>query len=314
MVNKILMSVDMDEWYQCRWATGSEYAIWPDTQTFFREYYGTDEPIGEIIPLTEKILHLFDENSITATFFFTGEIADYYPDLVKEIANCGHEIASHNYVHKDYNGENPEEFYRNLRESKKILEKLSRQEIIGYRAPNSTVNGYMIQDLIKLGFKYDSSVTPTRPIMGKFGKFQNAPKNPYELSKTDFSKPGDSGPGNFHTATPYFKLLHLDNRVLLSLYYCSVDHALKTAIQYIFHPYEIGPKPTVSNLDLKTKLFLRTRSVFQTLVRLIKRYSGRISHGHDLKEILEREVLTGAVAMKLFIGINHPAMFTFSRT
>lgn len=298
MVNKILMSVDMDEWYQCRWATGSEYAIWPDTQTFFREYYGTDEPIGEIIPLTEKILHLFDENSITATFFFTGEIANYYPDLVKEIANCGHEIASHNYVHKDYNGENPEEFYRNLRESKKILQKLSGQEIIGYRAPNSTVSGYMIQDLIKLGFKYDSSVTPTRPIMGKFGKFQNAPKNPYELSKTDFSKPGDSGLWEFPwPATPYFKLPSgsgITTRIAGYHYtIAALDHALKTGDSvYYFHPYEIGPKPTVSNLDLKTKLFLRNLGdpYFETLVRLIKRYSGRISHGHDLlKEILERE-------------------------
>lgn len=290
MVHKILMSVDMDEWYQCRWATGSEYAIWPDTQTFFREYYGTDEPIGEIIPLTEKILHLFDENSITATFFFTGEIANYYPDLVKEIANCGHEIASHNYVHKDYNGENPEEFYRNLRESKKILQKLSGQEIIGYRAPNSTVSGYMIQDLIKLGFKYDSSVTPTRPIMGKFGKFQNAPKNPYELSKTDFSKPGDSGLWEF--PWPTFPVGNLPSGSgittrIFGYYYTvkALDHALRTGdTVYYFHPYEIGPRPQIDSPNIMTKVFLRNNGdeYFAMLKKIIKRYFGRFTHGHPL--------------------------------
>ena len=290
MENKILMSVDMDEWYQCRWATGSEYAIWPDTQTFFREYYGTDEPIGEIIPLTEKILHLFDENSITATFFFTGEIANYYPDLVKEIVNSGHEIASHNYVHKDYNEKNPEEFYKNLRESKKVLQKLSGQEVIGYRAPNSTVSGYMIQDLIESGFRYDSSVTPTRPIMGKFGRFQNAPKNPYELSDRDFSRPGNSGLWEFPwPVTPHLKLPSgsgITTRIAGYHYtIASLDRALKTGDSvYYFHPYEIGPKPNVNNLDLKTKLFLRDlgNSYFETLVRLIKLYSGRISNGHNL--------------------------------
>ena len=62
------------------------------------------------------------------------------------------------------------EFYKNAQKSKKVLENLSGQEIIGYRAPNSTVANYMIHDLVQLGFKYDSSITPTRPFMGKFGE------------------------------------------------------------------------------------------------------------------------------------------------
>lgn len=299
MENKILMSVDMDEWYQCRWATGSAYAIWPDTQTFFREYYGTDEPIGEIIPLAEKILHLFDEHSITATFFFTGEIASYYPDLVREIANCGHEIASHNYVHKDYNGENPGEFYENLRESKKLLQRLSGQEVIGYRAPNSTVSGYMIQDLIELGFRYDSSVTPTRPIMGKFGKFQNAPKNPYELSETDFSTPGDSGLWEF--PWPTFPIGNLPSGSgittrIFGYHYTvkALDHALRTGdTVYYFHPYEIGPRPQIDNLDIKTRIFLRNNGdkYLAMLKKIIMRYSGKFVHGRSLT-VNERSRIT----------------------
>lgn len=290
MATEILMSVDMDEWYQCRWATGSEYALWPDIATFFREYYGSDEPIGEIIPLAEKILHLFDENYITATFFFTGEIATYYPDLVKEIASCGHEIASHNYVHKDYNKKNPDEFYRNLKESKKVLQKLSGQEVIGYRAPNSTVSGYMIQDLIDVGFKYDSSVTPTRPLMGKFGQFHNAPKNPYELSKSDFSEPGDSGLWEF--PWPTFPVGNLPSGSgittrIFGYHYTvkALDHTLKTGdTVYYFHPYEIGPRPTLKDLNIKTKVFLRNNGdeYLAMLKKIINRYSGRFTRGRSL--------------------------------
>lgn len=290
MANKIMMSVDMDEWYQCRWATGSEYAIWPDHETCFREYYDSDEPQGEIIPLTKKILNLFDEHSITATFFFTGEIANYYPDLVKKVAKEGHEIASHNYEHKDYNDNNPDEFYQNLKKSKEILEELSGQEVVGYRAPNSTVSDYMIEDLIELGFEYDSSVTPTRPLMGKFGEFQDAPKNPYELSRKDFTKEGNSGLWEF--PWPIFPIGNLPSGSgimtrIAGYHYTikSLDDALKTGdTVYYFHPYEIGPRPNIDDLRLKTRVFLRNlgENFLEILKKIIERYEGQFTYGKEL--------------------------------
>ncbi|NTW31513.1 MAG: polysaccharide deacetylase family protein, partial [Bacteroidetes bacterium] len=183
MENKIMISVDMDEWFQGRWATGSKFSLWKDTKTFFQDVYKSDKPIGEIIPLTEFILQIFKENNIIGTFFFTGEIARYYPDLVKMVAFNGHEIASHNDVHIDYNSTNKRLFEENLKKSKYTLEDIIGKEVIGYRAPNSTVANYMIEILLKYNFKYDSSITPTRPFMGKFGKFTKAPINPYILCK-----------------------------------------------------------------------------------------------------------------------------------
>jgi peptidoglycan/xylan/chitin deacetylase (PgdA/CDA1 family) len=292
-MNKILLSVDMDEWYQCRWATGSAYARWPDTQTFFRDYYHHDQPAGEIIPLTERILQLFDENKLSATFFFTGEIASYYPDLVKDIVNNGHEIASHNYLHKDYTKNNALEFYENLKRSKYVLEKLSGQKILGYRAPNSTVSNYMIKDLIQLGFKYDSSITPTRPFMGKFGDNTSAPVNPYQLSKEDFSKPGDSGLWEF--PWPVFPILNLPagsgimSRIAGYRYtVISLDYALKTGDSvYYFHPYEIGSKPNLGNINFKTRLFLKNlgEPYFRMLCKIIKKYKGQFFSGATLFDL-----------------------------
>lgn len=292
MVSEILMSVDMDEWYQCRWATGSEFAMWPNIRQFFRDYYGMDRPIGEIVPLTEKILELFSDYNIKATFFFTGEIASYYPDLVKMVTKCGHEIGSHNYVHKDYNDNNRDEFCTNLRRSKELLEDLSGSEVIGYRAPNSTLASYMIKDLLKLGFKYDSSVTPTRSFMGKFGHSTNAPINPYMLSENDFAIPGKSGLWEF--PWPVFPFLGLPSgsgimsRVAGYVYtITALNHALKTGDSvYYFHPYEIGPSPKVKGLNLRTKIFLRNLgdNYFRMLERVIKRYKGRFTCGKTLLE------------------------------
>jgi peptidoglycan/xylan/chitin deacetylase (PgdA/CDA1 family) len=284
------MSVDMDEWYQCRWATGSGFSLWKDTQQCFKEYYGSDRPLGEIIQLTEKILELFSSNHITATFFFTGEIASYYPDLVKMVNKFGHEIGSHNYIHKDYDSHNRDEFFNNLKKSKEILERISGTQIIGYRAPNSTLSNYMIEDLLKAGFKYDSSVTPTRSFMGKFGRFTDAPTNPYMLANDDFSKNGNSGLLEFPWPVfPYLKLPSgsgITSRIAGYIYTkTALDYALKSGdTVYYFHPYEIGPRPKINNMNLKTKLFLRNlgNHYYNMLVKILNNYKGRFISGNDL--------------------------------
>ena len=49
---------------------------------------------------TQRLLQLFDEKKIKATFFTLGWVAERNPSLVKEIANQGHEIACHGYSHQ----------------------------------------------------------------------------------------------------------------------------------------------------------------------------------------------------------------------
>jgi len=287
-----MMSVDMDEWYQCRWATGSPYALWPDTLTFFKEYYKDVKPVGEMIPLTETILELFNEYKIYATFFFTGEIATYYPQLVRMVSSKGHEIGSHNHVHKDYNISNEPEFRTNLRKSKVILEDLSGSRVIGYRAPNSTVSPYMIESLLEEGFLYDSSVTPTRPFMGKFGNFNEAPKNPYMLDNNDFSSHGNSGLWEFPWPVfPFFNLPSgsgITTRIV-GYYYTviALEHALKSGdTVYYFHPYEIGPRPQLPHENIKIRLFLRNlgKSYLKMLTRICTRFQGQYISGKMLYE------------------------------
>ena len=290
--NNIMMSVDMDEWYQCRWATGSKNAYWPDTAAFFRDYYKDKKPAGEIIPLADIILELFAEFNICATFFFTGEIAAYYPQLVKTIAANGHEIGCHNYVHKDYNENNPKEFCANLHKAKVLLEDMTSSKVIGYRAPNSTVSPYMIEALLDEGFLYDSSVTPTRSILGKFGNFKSAPKNPYILDIRDFARAGNSGLWEF--PWPVFPILSLPSgsgimsRIAGFRYtVISLEHALKGGdTVYYFHPYEIGPRPSLPFKKLKTEVFLRSiGKPYTTMLRnLCTRYQGRFVSGKRLYE------------------------------
>lgn len=280
----------MDEWYQARWATGSSYAKWPDKESCFEDYYSKAEPDGEIKPLAEELLNIFSNRGIEATFFFTGEIAQYYPELVKQVSKNGHEIGSHNWEHKDYTNENREQFYEHLIKSKNLLEELSGQEVLGYRAPNSTLSSYMIEDLRKAGFKYDSSVTPTRPWLGKFGNFRKAPLNPYELSASDFAEEGNSG--LFELPWPVFPLGHLPSGSgimtrIAGYWYTiiSLEYALRTGDSvYYFHPYEIGPTPEIDDLNIYGRILLRNLgdNYRKMLMKILDRYKNRFKTGKQL--------------------------------
>ena len=49
---------------------------------------------------TPRVLAILDRAGVRATFFVTGEAADAYPELVRQIAAAGHEVCSHGYRHR----------------------------------------------------------------------------------------------------------------------------------------------------------------------------------------------------------------------
>jgi polysaccharide deacetylase family protein (PEP-CTERM system associated) len=112
---------------------------------------------------TEFLLELLEKYNAKATFFVLGKIAERIPRLIKEIANRGHEIACHGLEHRYINMMSPEEFQMDLEETLEILQGIVPEKIIGFRAPNFSINdnmGYYYEILSSYGFVYDSSVYP----------------------------------------------------------------------------------------------------------------------------------------------------------
>ena len=48
---------------------------------------------------TQRVLDLFAERDVKATFFTLGWVAERYPALVQRMVTEGHEVASHGYQH-----------------------------------------------------------------------------------------------------------------------------------------------------------------------------------------------------------------------
>lgn len=106
------------------------------------------------------ILELLDKYKVKATFFVLGWIAERFPELVREIYNRGHEIASHGYGHTINSKLSYNDLKYDVKKSKEILEKIIGEKIQGYRAPNFSITEDLIEILYEVGFIYDSSYHP----------------------------------------------------------------------------------------------------------------------------------------------------------
>lgn len=298
--SKLFVSVDMDEWYFIRWVYGASHSVWKDLDTLFKDVYGKPNPIGEIYEPTERILSLFDELNFKSTFFFTGYIASHYPDLVKKIAAAGHEIGCHNFYHLDYEYETTAKFKTDLFNSKKMLEDLSGQAVVGYRSPNSSIPAKMVEILLEAGFLYDSSVTPTRRIMGKFGNFENSPLHPYVAAKDNVGEEGDSGLLEFPWAV--FPLLHLPagsgimHRIGGNLYNrIATDYSMrKGTVGYYFHPYELGSAQYYEQYANSFTKKIFTRNIGQNYSNMLReflfRYKNELVNGITLYKTAKEKV------------------------
>ena len=118
---------------------------------------------SRVVRNTHRILDLLDEYQVKATFFVLGWIAEHEPKLVWAIHERGHEVASHGYAHQQVFKQTPDQFREETRKSKRLLEDIISQPVIGYRAASYSITKetlWALDILIDEGFQYDSSIFP----------------------------------------------------------------------------------------------------------------------------------------------------------
>jgi polysaccharide deacetylase family protein (PEP-CTERM system associated) len=116
------------------------------------------------------VLAFLAERSVRGTFFVTGEIAENNPDLVREVADHGHELAFHGFHHVPFTQLEPDQLREEAKRAKALLEDLGGREVGGFRAPQFSLvpeSRWAVDVLGELGFTYSSSVLPARsPLFG----------------------------------------------------------------------------------------------------------------------------------------------------
>lgn len=112
---------------------------------------------------THKLLEIFGAHECKATFFVLGWVARKHPDVIRRIADSGHEIACHSMWHRLVYELKPEEFREDTATAKQILEDICGKQVYGYRAPSFSItkaSWWAFEVLAELGFTYDSSIFP----------------------------------------------------------------------------------------------------------------------------------------------------------
>ena len=159
----IALSFDLEYWY---------------CGTFLKKYLpGNVKAVPEIYPkVIDKILLTLKKNKAQATFFVLTSIVKENPDLIKKIAAGGHEIASHGANHELVSTMTPEDFKKDILEAKQLIERLTGQNIAGFRAPNFSItpaDPWALRVLSAAGYRYDSSYFPYQ--IKKFGFIEKRP-------------------------------------------------------------------------------------------------------------------------------------------
>ena len=238
------MSVDVEDYFQ---VSAFEHSI------SRRDW---DNLEHRIAPNLERVLQIFSERNIKATFFMLSWIAERYPTIVSDIVGQGHELASHGHWHERVTDLTRKTFRQDIVRAKSTLEDISGSAVRGYRAPSFSIcesNIWALDVLVDAGYDYSSSIYPLKH--DHYG-FPGAPRFTFRDTRTGLieipittikfmDKMMPAGGGGFFRFYPYAVSRWIIKRIN------RIDG--QSAVFY-FHPWELDPEqPRQGNISAKTR-------------------------------------------------------------
>jgi polysaccharide deacetylase family protein (PEP-CTERM system associated) len=212
-----------------------------------------------VVRNTQALYEMLARHDIKATFFFLGWVVDRHPQLVREAAQAGHEVACHGYSHRLIYQQTPEDFRAETLRSKALIEDQLGAPVLGYRAASYSITRkslWALDVLAEAGFQYDSSIFPV--YHDTYG-IPDAPREPHVLSSPKGHKLVEFPPstalfagrklpvagGGYFRIFPYAITRWAVKRV----------NAEGLPFNFYLHPWEIDPEQP----RVKTKLLSRFR-------------------------------------------------------
>ena len=204
-----------------------------------------------------RVIDLFAEADVSATFFTLGWVAKRHPNMIRRIADAGHELASHGYDHARVFTMDRAGFAEDIRTARAIIEDCSGVAVTGYRAPSFSIDSrtpWAFAELAEQGYAYSSSVAPVVhdhygwPEAPRFA-FKPLPWSPLvELPVTTAMLGGRrvaAGGGGFFRVLPY-----AFSRWAIR----QVNRADGRPAVFYFHPWEVDPdQPRVAHAPLRSR-------------------------------------------------------------
>ena len=157
-----ILSFDIEEWFHLldhpSTRTEADWAKFP----------------ARIHENVDRILDMLARQNQSATFFCLGWVARKYPEIIRQIAHAGYEIATHSDAHQLAYQQTRPQFKEDLIRSIQSLENITGKKIRAYRAPGFSLmeaNKWVFEELIAQGIEIDCSIFPAARAHGGFANF-----------------------------------------------------------------------------------------------------------------------------------------------
>jgi len=191
----------------------------------------------------QEVLSALERLAIKATFFFPGYTFQRSPDLVRQVAQAGHDIASHGMTHDLIRRLGRDRFRSDAIGSKQALEDIAGSEVDTYKAPcwSITPDSLWAYDiLIEAGYRIDhSAMPPTRRALAQSGDritpfFYRDALAIIPPTTLSFARLPIRFCGGFYNA---YVPTRIQGRLLARI------NKMGLPFNYYFHPYEFRPAP-----------------------------------------------------------------------
>ena len=240
---------------------------------------------------TYRLLEIFDEFQVKGTFFTLGWVAERTPELIREIANAGHELASHGYDHTLVTKLDEASFRADVTRTKAVLEDIGGVAVDGYRAPTFSIDAstpWAFSILKDVGHKYSSSTYPVKhDLYGNIGAprfaFRDTATGLLEIPISTIELLGRNipcGGGGYFRLYPYlftrWCFRHINGRE-------SAPGVFYT------HPWEFDPEqPKFENLSAKARFrhYVNLDRTAQRLRKLLRDF-----HWGRVDEVFAHEIV-----------------------
>jgi polysaccharide deacetylase family protein (PEP-CTERM system associated) len=229
---------------------------------------------GRVVANTNRVLDIFEQAGIFATFFTLGWVGERHPDLVRRIVERGHEVASHGYSHVPVHEQSVEDFRSDVRRTKRLLEDVAGKAVKGYRAASFSIGAntlWALDVLAEEGYAYSSSIFP---VVHDFYGMPSAPRFAFKPQRGSFLEVPLTTIVAFGRNIPcsgggYFRLApYALSRWALG----QVNKRDRQPCVFYFHPWEIDPdQPRIEGVSVKSRLrhYLNLRRMEARLRRLL---------------------------------------------
>ena len=245
---KNIMTFDVEEWYHSN--LSSIDGLYRQ-RTFESR---VEEP-------TYRILELLERTGNHATFFVLGMIAEKHKQLLRDIHDSGHEIASHGFAHELIYDTGVKAFRQDVSRGVKLLEDIVGEKVIGYRAPSWSVPDkapWFWEVLLENGIQYDSSRYPFQTYL--YGS-NHYPRHSHwiYINGTKILEWPPSVLEFLGRRVPFsggFYFRALPKRILMAMIRRFVRSTGEPVVLYL-HPWETDVRSPEVNLTLKDHLIHR---------------------------------------------------------